>query len=60
MPLGVYRHRLITTTADGIDGVVQFAKWQDIPEEMALFVSQLKVTIGVLRWFSLSFHVVIK
>lgn len=47
MPLGVYRHRLITTTADGIDGVVQFAKWQDIPEEMALFVSQLKVITGV-------------
>ncbi|KIJ24738.1 hypothetical protein M422DRAFT_274414 [Sphaerobolus stellatus SS14] len=43
VPLGVYRRRLVTTTVDGIDGVVQFTKCQDIPEEMVPFMSQLKV-----------------
>lgn len=43
MPLGVYRRRLVTTSLRNIDGIVQFTKWQDIPEEMASFMSQLKV-----------------
>lgn len=47
VPIGVFRRRLVTTTLHGIDGIVQFTKWQDIPEEMASFMSQLKVVNSV-------------
>lgn len=42
VPPGVYRRRLITTTLEGIDGVVQFTKWKDIPKEMVSFMSHMK------------------